>query len=192
MTDERIADVVGAVRRLPRGAGVVFRHYATPSSERRRLWRLLLRVARARGLLLMRAGVEALPGEMGVHGRAGAAAGVRTWPAHSRAEAVTGARAGADALFVSPVFATRSHPGAEPLGPRRARAIGAGLGVPLIALGGVDARRFRRLHGFAGWAAIDGLAGAEVACVRRIVQLPRRSVPRAAERDRRWKERGRR
>jgi len=157
MTDERIADVAGAVRRLPRGAGVVFRHHATPPAERRRLWQRLLRVARARELLLVRAGTEALPGEMGVHGRVGRGAGVRTWPAHSRAEAVAGVRAGADALFVSPVFATRSHPGAEPLGPRRARAIGAGLGVPLVALGGVDARRFRRLHGFAGWAGIDAL-----------------------------------
>ena len=160
MTDERIADVAAAVRRLPRGAGVVFRHHATPAAERRRLWRRLLGIARARGLVLVRAGAEPMPGEMGVHGRGRARmAGVRTWPTHSRAEALAGLRAGADALFVSPVFATRSHPGAAALGPRRARAIGAGLGVPLVALGGVDARRFRRMRGFAGWAGIDGVVG---------------------------------
>lgn len=156
MTDERIADLPAAVRRLPRGAGVVFRHYATPAGERRRLWRQVRRIALARGLVLVRAGAAALPGEMGVHGRP-AGSGVRTWPAHDRQEALAGKRAGADLLFVSPVFATRSHPGAAALGPRRARAIGAGLSVPLIALGGVNAARFRRLRGFAGWAAIDGL-----------------------------------
>ena len=156
MTDERIGDLLGAVRRLPRGAGVVFRHYATPAGERRRLWRAVRRIARARGLVLVRAGAEPLPGEMGVYGRA-SGDGVRTWPAHDRREALAGKRAGAEALFVSPVFATRSHPGAAALGARRARAIGAGLGMPLVALGGVDARRFRSLRGFAGWAAIDGL-----------------------------------
>ena len=56
MTDERIEDVAAALRRLPRGAGVVFRHYATLPAERRRLWRRLLRIARARGLMLVRAG----------------------------------------------------------------------------------------------------------------------------------------
>lgn len=156
MTDERVGDLLGAIRRLPRGAGVVFRHYATPAEERRRLWRAVRRVARSRGLVLVRAGAEKLPGEMGVHGRCGG--GVRTWPAHDRHEALAGKRAGADALFVSPVFATRSHPGAAALGLRRARAIGTGLGVPLIALGGMDAARFRRLYGFAGWAGIDALA----------------------------------
>lgn len=157
MTDERIGDVVAAVRRLPRGAGVVFRHYATPTTERRRLWRRLLRIARARGLVMVRAGAEPMPGEMGRHGHAGGA-GLRTWPAHDRREALTARRARADLLFVSPVFPTRSHPGAPALGPRAARRIGAGFGMPLVALGGMDTHRFRRMRGFHGWAAIDALA----------------------------------
>jgi hypothetical protein len=45
---------------------------------------------------------------------------------------------------VSPVFATRSHPGARTLGPLRAAAIARALPVPAIALGGVDERRYRR------------------------------------------------
>ena len=162
MTDERIADLAAAVLRLPRGSGIVFRHYATSSPERRRLFARILRMARARGLLLVRAGREPMRGEMGVHGagRMGRA-GLRTWPAHDRAEAAAGRRAKADLLFVSPVFATRSHPGAPSLGPLRATRIGAGLGVPLIALGGMDAHRFRRLRGFAGWAAIDAWSGGD-------------------------------
>jgi len=154
MTDERMGDALWqAVARLPRGSGIVFRHYATPAAERRRLFARLLRIARRRGLVLVRAGETRLPGEMGTHGRRGR--GITTWPAHSRREAVRGVRHGADALFVSPVFATRSHPGAPALGARRAAAIVRGLPTRAIALGGMDARRYARLTGFDGWAAID-------------------------------------
>lgn len=153
MTDER-ADPLAAARRLPRGGGIVFRHYATPTRERRALWRRLRALARARGLLLLRAGATPLPGEDGTHGRRGAL----TWPAHDRAEARAGRRAGAKLLFVSPIYATRSHPDAATIGPRKARRIGHGLGLSLIALGGMNARRYARLSGFAGWAAIDAFS----------------------------------
>ncbi len=161
MTDERIVDLDATVARLRRGDGIVFRHYATPLKERRRLFARLLRVARRRGLVLVRAGDVAMRGEMGVHGAAKMVRpGVRTWPAHSRIEAVAGVRAGADALFVSPVFATRSHSGARSLGLIRAADIGRELQVRLVALGGMDARRYRaiRRSGFDGWAAIDAFA----------------------------------
>ena len=156
MTDERLGDALwAALERLPRGSGVMFRHYATPTAERRRLFARVRRVARRRGLVLVRAGAAAMRGEAGVHARRGR--GLVTWPAHDRREAVAAWRAGARVVFVSPVFATRSHPGARPLGPLRAAAVARGLPVAAIALGGMDARRFRRLRalGFAGFAAID-------------------------------------
>lgn len=56
---------------------------------------------------------------------------------------------------MSPLFATRSHPGAEALGVRKAQRIAQGLPVVAIALGGMDSRKFRTLAGFDGWAAID-------------------------------------
>ena len=124
--------------------------------------RRVKRVAFARGLVVVVAGpssIESSIGADGVHGRARtrATAGVRTWPAHDRAEALAGQRAKADALFVSPVHATRSHAGASGLGPARAMRIGRGLGIPVIALGGMDELRWRRIRrfGFHGWAAID-------------------------------------
>ena len=58
-------------------------------------------------------------------------------------------------MFVSPIFATRSHPGGKVLGPARAQRIARKLRVPAIALGGMDAERFRGLDWFYGWAAID-------------------------------------
>jgi thiamine-phosphate pyrophosphorylase len=152
MTDER-ADLARAVRRLPPGAGVVFRHHATAPAERRRLFRHLLHTTRAKRLVLVRAGAMRLAGEMGTHGRIGRK--LVTWPTHDRQEARAGAKAGA-VLFVSPVYPTRSHPGAAALGPARAARIGRGLG-PLVALGGMNARRFARARrlGLHGWAGID-------------------------------------
>jgi len=158
MTDERLDDGLWpALFRLPPGSGVVFRHYSLPPAERRALFRRVRRVARARRLLLSVARPEGLGLGDGVHGVAGRRA--LTWPAHDRVQAVTGARAGA-ALFVSPVFPTRSHPGAKILGVPRAAAIGRGLGVPGVALGGMTPARFRRIRGlgFDGWAAIDALS----------------------------------
>jgi len=155
MTDERLGDGLwAALRSLPRGSGVVFRHYATPARERRMLFRHVVRIARARGLVVVRAGERAGFGEDGVHGAA-RGSGLRTAPAHGRLEAVAAVRRGADVLFVSPVFGTRSHPGGEVLGVRKARRIVQGLPVVAIALGGMDARRFRGMAGFDGWAAID-------------------------------------
>jgi thiamine-phosphate pyrophosphorylase len=154
MTDERLGDDLWRIlARLPPGSGVVFRHRSLPPRERRALFARVRRITRARELVLF-AVDPPLPGAAGRHGRVG---GATSWPAHDRAEALAGKRAGAALLFVSPVHPTASHPGAPALGPRRARRIGAGLGLPIVALGGMTARRWRRLRtaGFAGWAAID-------------------------------------
>jgi thiamine-phosphate pyrophosphorylase len=158
MTDERFdarwpdGRLWTALARLPRGAGVVFRHHATPLPERRALFARVARVCRARGLTLVVAGAPVGRG-WPTHGRQGSL----TWPAHDRRQAVAAVRAGALAVFVSPIFATRSHPGARALGPVRAAGVARGLPVARIALGGMTARRFRQLRalGFHGWAAID-------------------------------------
>lgn len=156
MTDERMgAGLWRALQRLPRGSGVVFRHYRTPPAERRRLFRRVAAVAKARGLVLVRAGEGPLGAEAGTHGRRGG--GLVTWPAHDRTEALRAVRAGADLLFVSPLFSTRSHPDAPALGPVKARRTVAGLPVRAVALGGVTPARGRALMraGWWGWAAID-------------------------------------
>ena len=48
-----------------------------------------------------------------------------------------------DAVFLSPVFATTSHPGHKPLTPVRAAFIAAPARVPVYALGGVTAAQCR-------------------------------------------------
>lgn len=153
MTDERIGDaLIPVIRALPPGAGVVFRHYGLSPRERYRLFLRVRRLAQARGLRISAAG--GLPGVGAHNGRR-----ALTYAAHDRREAVGGIRAGASWLFVSPLFATRSHAGAQPLGVRRAIAITQHLDVARVALGGMTARRWLRLrpYGFTDWAAIDGL-----------------------------------
>lgn len=117
------------------------------------LLRQVRRLARARRLVLLVAGQGT--GD-GIHGN-GPGRRLRSWAAHDRREALAGIRAGATILFVSPVFATRSHRDARPLGPARAARIGRNLPAHIIALGGMTEPRWRRIRswGFDGWAAID-------------------------------------
>ncbi len=59
---------------------------------------------------------------------------------HSVAAAVSAAASGADFLLVGTMFATSSHPGAEPAGPDLLRRIAAaGVPLPMIAIGGINA-----------------------------------------------------
>jgi len=159
MTDERQGGgLFGALARLPPGrAGIVFRHYRTAEAERRRLFDEVRRLARRRRLMLLLAGPPGQAqdwGADGSHGR-GPASGFRSAPVHDLSEIRVAERDGADLLFLSPVFATRSHPGARPLGPARFNFLVRRTGLPVIALGGMNAIRVRRLREAYGWAGID-------------------------------------
>lgn len=154
MTDERMGEALWpALERLPKGAGVVFRHYAT--HDREVLFRRVLAVARRRRLVLVSGGGP-LPGAHGTHNGHGMK-GLHTRSAHNRRELVAAVRAGADGVFVSPVHATRSHPGARALGRVRLGLMIGGCRIPVIALGGMDETRFKPLErmGVHGWAGID-------------------------------------
>ncbi|MEO6041726.1 MAG: thiamine phosphate synthase [Croceibacterium sp.] len=153
-----------ALRRLPRGSGLVFRHYHLPPGERRARFAVLARLARARGHWVILAASAADAARWGADGAYGApaelgreSARLRIATAHSLGELAIARRAGADAVFLSPVFATRSHPGAARLGPVRFRLLAARVTVPVIALGGMTARSAKRLA-WHRWGAIDGLA----------------------------------
>jgi thiamine-phosphate pyrophosphorylase len=153
MTDERQGEaLLPAIARLPLGAGIVFRHYSLPPAERRALWDRVRGAARGRGLTLIVAG-PTLPGADGAHNRHGR--GLRTAAAHNLREIRAAERAGAHLLFLSPVFPTRSHPGAPALGARRFALLAHQTGLPVIALGGMDAEKARTLGGAYGWAGID-------------------------------------
>jgi thiamine-phosphate pyrophosphorylase len=154
MTDERMGDaLLPAIARLPRGAGIVFRHYRLSPAERRALWDRVRAAVRGRGIVLIAAG-PVLPGAQGCHNRR--CCGIQTRSAHNLRELRAAERAGADLVFLSPVFATRSHPGARPLGAARFARLARMARVPVVALGGMTgARATTLLTGGAAWAGID-------------------------------------
>lgn len=153
ITDERLGEELWrALRRLPRGSGVVVRHYRSTPAERRALAR---RIARAVGpeTLVLGAGIS---GRDGGHNRV-RRAGLTSRSVHDAREVRAAIRERADVVFVSPVYPTASHPGAATLGPRGLLRLARLLPMPVIALGGMDARRYAplRRRGIHGWAAID-------------------------------------
>ena len=144
MTDERMGDaLLPSIAALPRGSGIIFRHYSLSDQERRTLFLVVKAAARRYGHMLIVAGGLSLAGD-GVHGRrAVRSRGVITVPVHNRRDIVAARRCSADLLFASPVFATQSHVGAKSLGRVRFGLMIRNAGVPVIALGGMDAARAR-------------------------------------------------
>ena len=149
----RLPDPRRAVAQLPRGlAGVVFRHDDTPN--RLALGRDLACLCRARRLALVVAGDPRLAARLGAgaHLRGGhwpgvvrPKSGLVTSSAHSWVDLHRARRAGVHLAFLSPVFPTRSHPGAPALGPIRWTALARRAGLPVAALGGIDGLTARRL-----------------------------------------------
>jgi thiamine-phosphate pyrophosphorylase len=156
MTDERQGEGLWqALEQLPRGSGIIFRHYSLSAPDRRTLFQDVKRLARRRRLVLLAAGAPLLAAD-GVHGRR-RGQNARLWsaPVHDLGEIRAAERAGADLLFLSPVFPTRSHPGAKPMGRMRFAWLARQTPLPVIALGGMNERRAWGLKGAYGWAAID-------------------------------------
>ncbi len=172
----RLPDPCAAAARLPRGAGVLARGLAPGVLARLRL------LARARGLVLLLGGdaAGALRARCGLHlpdrppgpdllaflaaRRRGAPWARLTLAVHGRDAVARGRRLRADCGFVSPAFATASHPGAPALGPLRWAALARQLGRPAVALGGLAPATAGRLPPrgpgrAAGLAAIGALAG---------------------------------
>jgi thiamine-phosphate pyrophosphorylase len=162
VSDARNDAVLEAVlARLPRGSGLIFRHYHLPPEERRARFEALRRLARRRGhWSVLAAGARTArawradgsygPPQALAHGPAL----LRLVTAHSLREVGRARRA--DAVVLSPVFATRSHPHAAVLGPARFRLLAARSRMPVVALGGMTPTRARAVRA-KHWAAIDGL-----------------------------------
>ena len=164
MTDPRIGDLEGAIRRLPKGSGIVFRYYEYSQSERRALFKRIRSLAKAYHHMLLLADLPSVArrwGAHGVHGRSlHRSQGIRTVAVHNLREAALARRLRADLIFVSPVFETRSHPGAQSIGALGLGRISGLQRHQTIALGGMTAKRAKSLAALNihGWAAIDALS----------------------------------
>lgn len=171
LSDEaRLPDPAPALKVLPAGSGFVFRHYDDP--HRKQTATGLRDLAGSRNILFLVAGdvelavaLEADGCHMPEHRLADLARCADTFAfntaaAHSGAALAAAACHGATAALLSPVFPTKSHPGAPSLGVKGADALAAAAALPVYALGGVNSRTAPALSGstFAGFAGIEGLA----------------------------------
>lgn len=148
--DRNDAGLERALKVLPRGSGLVFRHYHLSEDERRARFRVLSRLARSCGHVVALSASRATARRWGADLAYGA--GGDLVPVHSLREIGRAGRA--LALVLSPVFLTRSHPGAANLGPVRFRLLAAQAQAPVIALGGMNAQTALRLK-WPRWGGID-------------------------------------
>ncbi|MBC7101796.1 MAG: thiamine phosphate synthase [Parvibaculum sp.] len=165
---KRLPDPWAALAALPRGSALIWRAYdKNPDYETARQ---LTAAARKKGCVLIVAGSPQLGRRLGIAGihlperdiarhRRDTPGALVTTACHSERAIIAASKAGADAVLISPVLPTESHPGGKVLGvvrlARLAMLAGA-LGMPAYALGGItDETHIRRLQG----TGIAGVAG---------------------------------
>ena len=149
---------------------VQFRAKALQRSEHLQVARLALAICRAHGAKLIFNGSTEMAQEAGcdgVHLNSQALMSCKKRPApcnflvsaacHDAMQIAQAEKTGVDFITLSPVFATKTHPEAVPMGWERFKALATGAPVPIFALGGMrpdlveDAQR----NGAWGIAAIS-------------------------------------
>jgi thiamine-phosphate pyrophosphorylase len=159
---ERLPDPRDSLAGLPKGlCGVVMRL----DGGDRALALAVARVCVQRRFRMVAAAELGLPGRLGVgrhlsrgrlrRGRTG----LVTTSAHSLIELHRGSRLGVDAVFLSPVFPTASHPGAPALGVLRWVRLARVVRGPVMALGGITSATVRRLPRRCAGAGVIGAVG---------------------------------
>jgi thiamine-phosphate pyrophosphorylase len=165
MTDDaRLADPLAAALALPRGSMVIVR--SRDATKRRELTLAMKSLARAQRLKILVADDPVLAGLVdGLHLPEARAHEAAHWRALHPKWIITTASHNslvharyADAVLLSPIFPTASHPNAAHIGVARARFIARTSRTRVYALGGIDAANAVSLCGFAGIAAISALA----------------------------------
>ena len=166
----RTPDPLKVVKRLPRGFGVIWRHFG--ESTRLATGHALARACRRRGLVLLVANDPKLArriGAAGVHWPERQLRGIRPrWPgqietasAHSRAALARARLHGVDAVLLSAVFPSRSPSAGPPLGAQRFSRLALAAPLPVYALGGIAPDNAARIAKHAaGWAAIEAVVEA--------------------------------
>jgi thiamine-phosphate pyrophosphorylase len=155
----RAPDPLPVIAQLPRGiCGVVFRHDRAPN--RASLASTVAKLCKYRGIPLVIAGDTRLAARMmaGAHLRGGRwpdclrRRGLVTSSAHGAMELRRARLAGAEIVFISPVFPTASHAGASGMGAVRWNRL-ASSGA--YALGGISGGNIARLTRARGAGAIS-------------------------------------
>ncbi|NJO56238.1 MAG: thiamine phosphate synthase, partial [Rhodospirillales bacterium] len=175
MTDPvRLPDPLPAIRQLPRQAAVIFRNYGYDATDRLRTALPIAKACRRRGVPFLVAADWRLAAEVRADGlhlpEWMVSQGRRDWrgvagrlslitaAAHSPAAVRRAIGLGVDAVLLSPVFPTASHPGAPTLGLIRFIRQVSVSPIPVYALGGITPLTAKRLAG-SGAAGVAGISG---------------------------------
>lgn len=167
--DLRGADPLQVAPHLPRGTGIIFRHYNTEYraemafylSELCKKQDLTLFIAKTPELALK---VKAAGCHLPDHRISDLSVLKTDYPqllfsaaCHDEASLLKAQDLGAEFAFLSPVFPTQSHPGKPALGLQRAQKMIKPLSMPVYALGGVSFKHQNQLEqaGFSGFGAIS-------------------------------------
>jgi thiamine-phosphate pyrophosphorylase len=162
MTDQRLTDPLRAADSLPRGAWLVLRFpLGSPIPDYAYSLRAL---CRRRSIIFLVSGDPALADKLrsdGIHlpeqtAKCACLSPILAWrrqkrgrlltvAAHSRSALERAYSIKADAAFLSPVFATSSHPEAVPLGVLRLSRMARQARLPVVALGGITGANVRLL-----------------------------------------------
>lgn len=169
MTDEvRRPDPLPSIAGLAEGTGVIFRHYKSP--EREALAQKVAALCRERNLILLIAGDAKLAKKnnaSGLHFPSRALEGpprnfgpgwLITASAHNPSEIRAAEKAGARALFLGPVFPTKSHPDRKTLGPKGFNNLARLTSLYVYAIGGVTEENFKTLSSPANLAGFAGIS----------------------------------
>lgn len=169
--DQRGADPRLIAAKLPAGSAIVFRHYY--SDNRAELASILSKICKKRNIILIIAQDPDLASRVGAAGchipqhlisniprlKARFPHLFFTAACHTPLSLQTAVQNGTDAVFLSPIFATKSHVEVKNIGSIRAALMKRGLSCPVFALGGVTQQNFKQLTsmGFSGYGAISSL-----------------------------------
>jgi thiamine-phosphate pyrophosphorylase len=169
MTDQvRLPDPESVMALMPRGSWVIFRDY--DAIERARLAACVQKMAKRYHHRFIVAGELALARHLNADGvhlpdymlyqqqPNLARFAIVTAACHSRQSLVRASMIDVDAAFVSPVFPTGSHLGADALGVHRFARLICGAGCGVVALGGVSQNNAASLSGL-GLVAVAGITG---------------------------------
>ena len=138
IADERLGERLwSVVRKLPPGSGVIVLFRELPQRERQNILRRLRSTGKRPRIVDEASG--------------------RVARVHNLTQLRQVLLARTPLILLSPIYPTASHPGWNPLPRMRAAAFARLAHRKLIALGGMDAKRFSRIErlGFPAWAGID-------------------------------------
>jgi len=170
---KRCANLSLTIAKLPKNSAVIFREYDLKSDEREALAKEIIAICRAKNHKILIAKDLALARKLGADGTHFSDHDklplqifnrqnyprkfIFSFACHNFLSVIKLQKLEADLIFVSPIFATKSHPNAAPIGLRQLSKIIRYSKIPIFALGGINKKNVYAIKklGACGFGAIE-------------------------------------